>query len=152
MTGLSAEHAWFAELLGSLGPIPVRRMFGGAGFYVDGMMIALEAEGTLYLKADAESRPRFEAAGGHPFVYAGKGEPVTMQYWTPPDEAMDSPDAMRPWAQLAREAALRAAAAKAKKAGTPKADARVAGRPPAASSRRGPGARGGRRGSATSAE
>lgn len=117
MTGRTAEHAWFAELLGSLGPIPIRRMFGGAGFYAEGMMVALEAEGTLYLKVDADSRPRFEAVGGHPFVYAGKGQPVTMQYWTPPDEAMDSSEAMGPWALLALEAAQRAAAGKARKSG-----------------------------------
>ena len=32
--------------------------------------------------------------------------------WTPPDEAMDSPAAMAPWARLALEAALRSRAAK----------------------------------------
>jgi DNA transformation protein len=67
----------------------------------------------LYLKADAQTRERFAEVGGRPFVYEGKGKTVTVGYWTPPDEAMDSAEAMRPWAKLALEAAMRAAPAKA---------------------------------------
>ena len=35
-----------------------------------------------------------------------------MNYFSSPDEAMDSPDAMRPWAALALDCALRARAGK----------------------------------------
>lgn len=115
MTARDEDIAWFRELLEPLGRITVRRMFGGAGLYVDGLIVGLEIEGTLYLKADASSRERFADAGGRPFVYDGKDKPVTVSYWTPPDEAMDSPEAMLPWARLAREAALRSAAKKAKR-------------------------------------
>lgn len=109
---MGADLDWFRELLGGLGPISVRRMFGGAGFYADGRMVALEADGSLYLKTDPQTRARFAEAGGSPFVYDGKGKPVEMSYWTAPDEALDSPEAMRPWAMLALEAAMRAGAAK----------------------------------------
>ena len=51
-------------------------------------------------------------AGGMPFVYDGKGKPITMSYWTVPGGAMDSPEAMLPWARLALAAALRSAASK----------------------------------------
>jgi DNA transformation protein and related proteins len=113
MTARDEDIAWFRELLETLGPITVRRMFGGAGLYVDGLIVGLEIEGTLYLKTDASSRDLFADAGGRPFVYDGKGRQVTVaSYWTPPDEAMDSPEAMRPWGRLALEAALRSAAAK----------------------------------------
>jgi DNA transformation protein len=64
------------------------------------------------LKTDDGTRPHFAEAGGRPFIYDGKGKPITMSYWTPPEEAMDSAEAMRPWARLALEAALRAAKAK----------------------------------------
>ncbi|MFZ5638334.1 MAG: TfoX/Sxy family protein [Pseudomonadota bacterium] len=87
-------------------------MFGGAGLYADGIIVGLEVEGTLYLKTDERTRPAFAEAGGSPFVYEGRHKPITVGYWTPPEEAMDSPEAMRPWALLAREAALRGAAAK----------------------------------------
>ena len=121
MTVRDEDIAWFRELLEPLGRITVRRMFGGAGLYVDGLIVGLEIEGTLYLKTDASSRDLFANAGGRPFVYDGKDKPVTTSYWAPPDEAMDSPEAMRPWARLALEAALRSAAATtAKKKATAK--------------------------------
>lgn len=106
------DIAWFRELLAPIGRITARRMFGGAGLYADGLIVGLEVAGALYLKTDAQTRQAFADAGGQPFVYDGKGKPVTMSYWTPPEEAMDSPEAMQPWARLALEAALRAAQAK----------------------------------------
>ncbi len=119
MTTRDEDLTWFRELLAPIGRITVRRMFGGAGFYADGRIMALEVDGGLYLKVDAQTRPRFEAAGCRPFVYMGGGKPVAMSYWSAPDEAMDDPDAMTPWARLAMDAATRAAAAKpaAKKTG-----------------------------------
>ncbi len=122
MTARDEDIAWFRELLEPLGAITVRRMFGGAGLYVDGLIVGLEIAGTLYLKTDTSSRELFADAGGRPFVYDGRDKQVTVaSYWTPPDDAMDSPEAMRPWARLALEAALRSAAAKpAKKKATAK--------------------------------
>ena len=104
------EHC--RELLAPLGAVRARRMFGGHGFYIDELFVALIAFGRLYLKADAITRGRFEAAGCEPFVYDGQGKPVTMGYFTAPDDAMESPALMQPWARLALEAALRARAAK----------------------------------------
>ena len=104
------------ELLIPLGPARSRRMFGGHGFYVDDVFVALIFNERLYLKADAQTRPRFEAAGCEPFVYDGAGKQVTINYWTAPDDAMESPLLMRPWARLAMEAALRARNAKPQKA------------------------------------
>ena len=98
------------ELLSSVGTPSAQRMFGGHGLRVDGLFIALVAFDRLYLKADVQSRESFAAAGCEPFVYDAKGRPVTLGYWTVPPQAMDSPEQMRPWARLALEAALRAAA------------------------------------------
>jgi DNA transformation protein len=104
------EHC--RELLAPLGATRSRRMFGGHGFYVDDLFIALIAFGRLYLKTDAQTRPRFEAAGCEPFVYDAVGKSVTLGYFTAPDDAMESPALMQPWARLALEAALRARVAK----------------------------------------
>ena len=57
----------------------------------------------------------FEAEGCAPFVYEAQGKRVPMSYWTVPDEALDSPQEFRPWAQRAWEAALRKPKAKPKK-------------------------------------
>lgn len=117
---------WFRELLAPIGRITARRMFGGAGLYADGLIVGLEVAGNLYLKTDDQTRRAFADAGGEPFVYDGKGQPVTMRYWTAPEEAMDSPDAMRPWARLALEAAQRAALAKPAKAAGKRSTAKKA--------------------------
>lgn len=113
--------AYCVELLAVLGPARARRMFGGHGLYLDDRMVGLVADERLYLKVDAQTRPAFEAAGGEPFVYEAKEKTATMSYWTPPEEAMDSAEAMRPWAMLALEAALRQPAPKVKAKRAPKA-------------------------------
>jgi DNA transformation protein len=101
------------ELLAPLGTVRSRRMFGGVGLYVDELFLALIADEQLYLKADATTRPRFEAAGCEPFRYEKKGgESISMSYFRPPEETMESSALMLPWARLALEAAVRARAAK----------------------------------------
>jgi DNA transformation protein len=100
-------------MLAPLGAVRARRMFGGHGLYVDALFIALIAEERLYLKADAQTRATFERAACTPFVYARNDlSAVTLGYWSAPDEALDSPQAMAPWARLALAAALRAKADK----------------------------------------
>jgi DNA transformation protein len=100
------------ELLAPLGTVRAKRMFGGHGLYVDDLFVAIIAFERLYLKVDAQTRAAFERAGCEPFVYEGKGKPITMSYWTVPAEAMESPALMQPWARQAIAAALRARAAK----------------------------------------
>ena len=103
------------DLFADLGSVKARAMFGGYGFYLEGRMIGVIMDETLYLKADEETRARFADAGGAPFVYTAKGKTLTMSYWSLPDEAMESPQAMRPWAELASEAAMRKAKIPAKR-------------------------------------
>jgi DNA transformation protein and related proteins len=108
------------ELLGSIGPCSARRMFGGFGLSTDGLTIALVINlgqgDTLWLKADAESRPRFEAAGCLPFVYEARGKLVRVNYYSAPEDAMESPQLMAQWARLSLDCALKARAAKALRA------------------------------------
>ena len=118
------------ELLSPLGSVRSRRMFGGHGFYVDDLFLALIAFERLYLKADAQTRPRFEAAGCEPFVYDGQGKSVTLGYFTAPEDAMESPALMLPWARLAMASALRAANSK-RPAAPRKAPAKPRAKPPA---------------------
>ena len=96
-----------AELFAALGPVRVRRMFGGHGIYVDDLFVAIVSAESLYLKADLQCASAFEKAGGTRFTYEGKGRSVSLQYWTPPAPALDSPALMEPWARLALAAALR---------------------------------------------
>jgi DNA transformation protein and related proteins len=100
------------ELLSPLGAVRCLRMFGGHGLYVDEIFVAVVAFERLYLKVDAQTRPAFEATGSTPFVYDRQRQAVALGYFSAPEEAMESPPAMQPWARLALAAALRARAAK----------------------------------------
>ena len=104
------------DLFAPLGPgVTARRMFGALGFYAGGRFFAVGdvEEGALYLKVDELTRAAFEAAGGRPFTYRAKdGGVVVMSYISPPDAALEDPEAMLPWARLGLEAAARSAAKK----------------------------------------
>ena len=106
------------ELLSPLGRTSSRRMFGGHALYIDGLCMALIIQDTLYLKADDTSRALFERAGCKPFTYTAKNQEIhSLGYYTAPDEAMESPAEMTPWARraLAAAVAARAKAPPAKK-------------------------------------
>ncbi len=117
------DHA--LELLAPLGTLRSRRMFGGWGIYVEDLFIAIIAFEQLFLKADDVTVPRFEALGCRRFEYEREGKIAGLRYFCPPEEAMESPALMRPWAQLALEAALRA---RQKAPAKPRATAKAAPR------------------------
>lgn len=96
------------DLLAPAGAVRVRRMFGGHGFYVDELFVAILATGQLYLKTDEATRSRFADAGCTPFSYGAEGRTVSLSYWTVPADAMESPALMQPWLRLALQAALSA--------------------------------------------
>ncbi len=102
------DRARIEELFAPFAAVSVKRMFGGHGVYADGLFFAIEAEGEIYLKADRHSAPQFQAAGSRPFVYQGRDRPVTMSYWSLPDQALEDADELVFWAKSAVEAALRA--------------------------------------------
>lgn len=115
------------DLLSVIGPCLARRMFGGYGISSDGLTLALLADlgdgEKLWLKADESSRPVFEAAGCTRFSYLAKGQLKSMNYYSAPDDAMESAQLMAPWARLALEAALKAHQSKpiVRRAAKPKA-------------------------------
>ena len=107
------EH--LRDLFSAFAPVAFKAMFGGHGIYRDGRILGIVVDGVPYLKVDDQTRAAFEAEGCTPFVYEAKGRIVPMSYWTVPDEALDSPQGLRPWAQRAWEAALRKPKPKSKK-------------------------------------
>jgi len=110
---MSDEFAdYVMELLGPFGTVGARRMFGGHGVYLDGLMFAIISEDMLYLKADEMNLIEFEEAGCEIFSYARKGKRATLNFFRAPEDAMESPERMLPWARTAYAAALRANAKK----------------------------------------
>ena len=98
---------YLRELFSAFAPVTFRAMFGGHGVYRDGVILAIVIDGAPYLKVDDHSRAAFQAEDCEPFMYEARGKRIPMRYWSVPAEAMDSPQAFLPWAQLAWESALR---------------------------------------------
>ena len=99
-----------------LGSVSVRRMFGGAGIYADGVMFGLVADDVLYLKADDTTEPRFRDEGCGPFTYEPKtGKRVSMSYFRVPERLFDDPEDFALWARDALAVAQGARAAKSKR-------------------------------------
>jgi DNA transformation protein len=119
------------ELFAEFGLVSVRRLFGGAGVFVDERMIALVSRDVIYLKADTETIPAFEQEGLAPFGYATKnGERKLTSYWRMPDRLYDDPEELARWARAAHAVALRAAdrpKRRSAKAGAKAVQAKTAG-------------------------
>lgn len=120
----------FAEMLidalAPLGPVTVRRMFGGGGVYCDGVMFGLIADDALHFKADESSRQPFEDEACSPFVFEGKGRTISTSYWRIPERLLDNADELVDWARVALGVARRAAAKK----GKPRAKAKASSKRP----------------------
>jgi DNA transformation protein len=112
-------HAFVTELFAGVGRVQIKRMFGGAGGYADGVMFLLLGDDTIYLKADDTLKAELKAEGCGPFVWEPssgprKGEKIDLGYWRLPDSALDDPDEAARWGRKALAVARAKAAAKAK--------------------------------------
>lgn len=91
----------------AFGPVESRAMFGGYGFYLDGVMFGLIAYDMLYFKVDDGNRDSFVEAGMKPFTYEGKRRPVEMSYYQIPPAVFDDPGELADWAEASLAAAKR---------------------------------------------
>jgi len=106
---------YIVDLMQSIGPVYAKRMFGGYGIFLDGLMFALISDGFLYLKADTENRENFIQNKLSRFTYMKKGKECHLSYFQSPEDALEEPEIMNSWAKSSYAAALRAAAKKLKK-------------------------------------
>ena len=109
------------ELFAPFGPVTVRRMFGGAGIWSEGLMFALVFDGAIFLKVDETSIPDFKREGSRPFVYTrakspGKIGRASLSYWRLPERLYDDPDELALWAARAHSIAERKKSAPRKRA------------------------------------
>ena len=116
-------HDYVKELFAGMGRVEIKRMFGGAGGYCDGLMFLLLADDTIHIKADDALKAELREEGSGPFVWEPqsgprKGEKVDLGYWRLPDAALDDPDLAAEWGRKALAIAKAKASAKAPKAKT----------------------------------
>lgn len=84
-------------LLDQLSFIKVKKMFGGAGLYYEGLIFGLLADDVLYFKVDDSNRGDYEEAGTaafQPFAH----KPLVMPYYEVPAEIMENREQLADWA------------------------------------------------------
>lgn len=104
--------SYVVDMMQTIGPVYSKKMFGGHGIFLEGLMFALIADNELYLKADRESEGDFSERGLEPFTYNKKGKLIEMSYFQAPEEAMEDSEIINEWGNKGYRAALRAAVKK----------------------------------------
>jgi DNA transformation protein len=104
--------SYVVDMMQTIGPVYSKRMFGGHGIFLEGLMFALIADSVLYLKADKESEGDFTERDLEPFTYNKKGKLMKMSYYQAPEEALEDGEIMNEWGNKGYSAALRAASKK----------------------------------------
>ncbi len=99
---------YVVEQMAGVGWVRARRMFGGHGIYIDGLMFALIADEQLYFKSDPLTVDHFKQRGLRPFTYSAKGREVALAYYEAPSEVFEEAETMAQWTRRAFECALRA--------------------------------------------
>ena len=106
------DRDFLTELFSEFGSVTLRRLFSGYGISVDGTNFGLALRAGLYLRADEETIPQFQAEGSKPFQYQQRStaKVVTVNsYWELPARLFDDREELAGWARAALAAAQRAA-------------------------------------------
>ncbi|HVY85769.1 MAG TPA: TfoX/Sxy family protein [Caulobacterales bacterium] len=99
-------HDFVRELFRGVPGLTIKRMFGGAGIYSQGVMFGLIADETIHIKVDDALKDALTEEGSGPFVWEPKsgpraGERVDFSYWRLPEAALDDPELAQTWARKA---------------------------------------------------
>lgn len=92
--------------LGAVRPVTYRKMFGGAGVYLDGLMFAVLDNDRVYFKVDSQNEGRYVEAGMDLFVY-DPSTGATMPYREVPPRAWETPEDLAEWIDEALEVVRR---------------------------------------------
>jgi DNA transformation protein len=94
------------DQLEEFGPIEPKKMFGGIGFFKEGLMFAMIGYGCFRLKVDDSNKQEYEEAGMLPLVSGTKKK--SMPYWEVPVEVIEDKHELIKWAKKSYAAAQRA--------------------------------------------
>jgi len=90
------------DQLAGWGEVSVRKMFGGAGLYCDGVMFGLIADDVAYLKVDDSNRDDFVEAGSSAFnPFPEKTKTYSMSYYEIPADVLEDRQLLSHWAERA---------------------------------------------------
>jgi DNA transformation protein len=98
---------YIIDLLAGWKAVTIRRMFGGAGLYADGVIFGVVADDIVYLKVDDSTRDAFIQAGSRPFEpYHDNVKAAIRTYYEAPPEILDDPNEFARWAQQSLDISL----------------------------------------------
>lgn len=89
---------YVVDQLGKLGFVTVKKMFGGAGIYYDGLIFGILANDVLYFKADESNKLDYERFGMKPFQ-PFDDKPMVMPYYEVPVDILENRELLADWAR-----------------------------------------------------
>ncbi len=88
------------DVLGHIDGITSRRMFGGYGLYLDGIIFGIiTGESRLYFKVDDTNKPEFLERDSEPFTFTSHHgtKQVSLSYYNLPEEIMEDKGEVETW-------------------------------------------------------
>ncbi len=99
---------YYAEIFESLGPIEVKRFFGGWGFRHMDTQFAVYLRDVLYLVVDDVLREKLKEIGAIAFSYEKTNKTIMVErFYSVPDDFLENPDALMPFVDEAFHIASR---------------------------------------------
>lgn len=78
-----------------------KKMFGEECLFWGGKIVAIiNQDNQIFVKANAETAPKFQQVGGFQYEYFSKGKWQKMHYWTIPDEVIEDSEQLQMWFEL----------------------------------------------------
>jgi DNA transformation protein len=94
--------AFVLDQLGDLGNVEARPMFGGAGFYLDGVFFGILYRERLYFRVSADTIGEYRKRKMKPFDPFDGKKGDSRGYYEVPTEILESPDDLVKWARAAQ--------------------------------------------------
>ena len=91
---------YVVDQLSGLGFVTVKKMFGGAGIYYDGLIFGLLADDILYFKVDDSNKSDYVRAEMQPFQ-PFDDKPMVMPYYEVPVDILENRELLAEWAKKA---------------------------------------------------
>ena len=88
---------YVVDQLGKLGYVTIKKMFGGAGIYYEGLIFGLLADDILYFKVDDSNKSDYLIADMKPF----EDKPMLMPYYEVPVDILENREQLAEWAKKA---------------------------------------------------
>ena len=105
------------EILGPLGKITTKRVFGLDGIKLDGVLLGFVIDERIYFRTDEESIDAYKRGGGKPYSFIKRGgEFIVTSYWSLPERLYDESDELAKWAWHAYAAAQQSPSARIRQA------------------------------------